>query len=590
MASGTPPSKATQELPPKYSQIPPLSWSKYAGSRVLKLCRVGSGHISGIDTKQGAREGHPFSSARSSDEASPSTPLSHGNGQGQFILEDESDRMLSSPAGSSHENTNHNRTPPSRHVDARRSPTLIRSLSNPTPPYRQDSAYESVMGHQNEDSVVDMDVQARNIRARERVEIFRGRTLRTRRILNERRQEVQTLRDKLRDATAKLMREIDELIVRDKVENLQSLAPYFEATRTAQDELGPVEDAYDGLEIRLIGEEEELEQEEMHFYTHNNITLSQLPDSKLDAQLTPLVQPYQPEDVEFQNLDLENELVKQYLGKVNEANHLKEEIDDLENEQYSLTKELAFRTRYNLHLSEEKAAFMFEYPNIHKALVENVQRVEDDLYDLRDLCIAQGLFTASEHGYKPRNALVDEIYEALDYALDRYPLRTAADHAASDKPSTPNLKDKRDYVNKWMLEQLQDSPVETLRLRSFIIVEYEKAGKKLGGEEWPTLVLGWWDKDDADEEAQTESVLSTMDALRGGTNSKASEGSLEVDLGDGQRIELEIMGSETGSYKTQRGDHGVRMLGNEEPKQTQLDQGQLAVRNSMATCVKAVSI
>jgi hypothetical protein len=156
------------------------------------------------------------------------------------------------------------------------------------------------------------------------------------------------------------MRAIDELMAHDEVQNLQSLAPLYSATRAAQDELGPAEDTYDNLELRLNREEEELEQEEMQFYTHNNIALDRLPDSKLDEPLTPLLKPYQIDDIEIQNLA--PEIVKQYMEKVAEAELLKEDINELENEQYRLTQELAFRARYRLQLSEESTTFMFQYP------------------------------------------------------------------------------------------------------------------------------------------------------------------------------------------------------------------------------------
>jgi hypothetical protein len=57
---------------------------------------------------------------------------------------------------------------------------------------------------------------------------------------------------------------------------------------------------------------------------------------------------------------------------------------------------------------------MFEYPKAYKELTEKLQRVEDELYELRDHCIDQGLFSASEHTYKPRDSLVEEIYESVN--------------------------------------------------------------------------------------------------------------------------------------------------------------------------------
>jgi hypothetical protein len=85
-------------------------------------------------------------------------------------------------------------------------------------------------------------------------------------------------------------------------------------------------------------------------------------------------------------------------------------------------------------------------------------------------------------------------------------------------------------------------------------------------------------------------VLSTMDALLGGTsNSRESDGSLNVDLGEGERMEVEIMGSETGSYRTQKGAYGPRSANDESPKQAQTEQG-LVVRKRASRDSKALSV
>jgi hypothetical protein len=84
---------------------------------------------------------------------------------------------------------------------------------------------------------------------------------------------------------------------------------------------------------------------------------------------------------------------------------------------------------------------------------------------------------------------VEEIYESVNDALDRSPLRLAADQTPAYRPHEPNFRDKRDYVNTWMLGLVLDSPVETLRLRTCIVLEYETDGKEMEGGKWPALAL-----------------------------------------------------------------------------------------------------
>ncbi|KAG0647719.1 hypothetical protein D0Z07_6573 [Hyphodiscus hymeniophilus] len=480
--------------------------------------------------------------------------------QNGIILENEIAGMQESPAGSWNGSTTHDATPRIMPADEHRSLLPPITKIDDAPPFRQDSAYESVKGSDNVDFSMDVEAQVNNIRARERVQILRGRVSRTRRTINEKRPEVQILRERLRSETDKLMRVVNTAMALGHGQDLQSLRPQYDLLSQAQDELGPAEDAFDLLESRLIREEMELEEEEHHFYTHNNIALVPLPDSKLDEHISPLMKPYEPENPEFQNLDLDNDLVKQYLAKLSEAEQIKEQLDDLENEQYRLSEELSFRARFNLTLAAEKSEFLFDFPKRHKKMLETLETVEDDLYDLRNQCVEAHLFSDSQYVYEPHDALVEEIQDCENDAKDRSPWRVfqpSTKHHAGDV----NFENKWEYVNTWLLKWVQDSTVETMQLKAFIYFQYPKEAKPLEGEEWSELALQYWDCDKAGIFKNAKQVPSTMDALLGGTGTSLErEGSLDVDPGDGGHPEVIIMGSEAGSYATQKnepdGDRG----------------------------------
>jgi len=476
-----------------------------------------------------------------------------------FFLDNESSRMRNSPARSWQGSTSNERTPRIGPSDASRPPRSPRSLETDTNPYRQDSAYESVRAVQDENPNVDADIQAGNVRARERVEILRSRVLRTRRNINEKRQELQTLRERFRDVTDKLMRVVNEFMVQEIFGNREVLFPYYEEVRFAQDQLGPAEDDYDILEIRLNREEDELEQEEAFFYRFNNIVLRPVSDDRLDAPLSPLIKPYEPEDAGYENLDLDNEFVKQYLATVAEADHLGEQLDALEEEQYQLSQELSFRTRHQIPISQRTTTFLFEFPQLHKKLLQQHHDVENKLCDLRNRCVAEQLFTISEHVYVPRNSLIEEINESINDARDRNPLRTAAlHHNTSVHLQELDFSNKQDYVNTWMLEWIQDSSLDSCRLKDLIDSVYPKGVNQLQDDEWSELVLDFWNRDEAGISANQKPALSTIDALLGGTESSGDEeGSWLMDLGQGAFVDPYIMGSEAPSF-TRRIDFGTR--------------------------------
>ncbi|KAE9367988.1 hypothetical protein N431DRAFT_349391 [Stipitochalara longipes BDJ] len=466
--------------------------------------------------------------------------------------------MVNSPdqswnGSAKNENIQRNEPPDASHPPTSPSPRLLAKDTS-----RQDSAYESIGGNQDEHPKVDPDIQARNIRARERVEILRGRVLRTRRDINEKREGLQTLRERFRDATDKLMRVLNEFMVQESSGDRAALFPYYEQVRASQDQLGPAEDDYDILEIRLNREEDELEQEETRFYTSNNILLRLHPDDKLDGQLTPHIKPYEPEDSEYENLDLENELVKQYLAAVAEADHFGEQLDALEDEQYRLSQDLSFRMRHKIPITEGTTTFLFDFPQSHKKLLKQLHDVEDSLYQLRDRCIAEQLFAESEYVYVPHNALVEEIIESVNDARDRSPLRTAVlHHNVATHSQDTNFADKKNYVNSWILDWIQDSSLDALRLRDIIYSQYPPDGKQLHDDDWSELALDFWDKDEAGKSANQKQVLSTMDAVIGGTGTSGYDLSLMVDPGE-EVFETFIMGSEAASYTTQRMGSGTR--------------------------------
>lgn len=425
-------------------------------------------------------------------------------------------------------------------------------------PPRHDSAYYSMKGR-DDASEVDFEVQVRQMRARERVQILRTRVLRTRRVRRERRGQLRHLRDNARDALDKLTRKINELVALGRLENLQAeLSPYYDALRTAQDELGPAEDAFDNLEHRLDEEEQDLEDEEDHFYRHNNVLSLDVPDSKLDDELSPLVKPYHPPEAEVPELSLEDEKVRDYLAKIEEAERLKEELDDLESDYYQFSVDANFRKKHGIPLSTETAEFLKAYPDEYKECLSNLHTVEDSLLDLRDECIDQGLFSKSEYVYEPRDALYEEVMESVDEARERSPLRVAADHHREDET---NFGDKRDYVNKWLLEWVSDSTVDTMMLQAWIYFEYpQNKNQDLGEERWTELVIDNWNKDGAGKMANQFYNASKLDAIEGDTGNlnaisttrsgtRDIYGSLEVDAEEERSFE--DVQSDNGSLTTQ---------------------------------------
>jgi hypothetical protein len=471
--------------------------------------------------------------------------------------------MRESPAGSWKETSISRATPKISLQDAGYTAPTARNPTSDEKPLRQDSAYFSSRGIQDSGSEVDVEIQARQIRARERIVILRGRVLRTRNIRRERREVLRELREEVREALDKLTRKVNELVALGRLQ--EEIGPFYDRLRIAQDQLGPAEDAYDRLESRLDDEEQELEQEEDHFYRHNDILRLDVSESKLDDVLSPLVEPYNPSESEVQSLSLENSLLQEFLAKVEEANRLKEDVDELEVDYLRRSGDASFRKRHGISLSSETATFLAEYPDLHAELVENLRDVEDTIFDLRDDCIHQGLFTDSEHVYEPRDALYEELMDSVDEAKDRSPLHVAAHHVMYPEHA-PDFGDKKDYINNWLLQRVQQSPIDEWMLKEWIYSEYpdtQDKPKVLDDDKWSELAVQNWDNDHAGEFANKNYNASRLDAITGETGRldatstgrsgiSDSLSSLDVALDDDGQADVVIMGSESGSYATQR--------------------------------------
>ncbi|CZR67205.1 uncharacterized protein PAC_17104 [Phialocephala subalpina] len=475
--------------------------------------------------------------------------------------------MLESPVGSSQRPQTPEDKAENRPREVTYASSAAESPNQASRPPRQDSAYYSTRGVEGNGSEVGFDVQARQLRARERMLIRRERARRTRHRFRVCREKVQRARNDVRDAIDKLTRKFNEI----RALNLaipDSIDPYYEKLRVAQDELGPAEDEYDTLARRLDEEEDDLEEEEDHFYRHNELFNISVPESKINASLSPPAEPSQIIDSEPTDLALDNPLVREYLDKVEEAERLKEDIEDLEHDYLKESGAATFRQRHNIPLTEETSKFLDDYPRLHAEALNDLRDAEDALFNMRDQCLELGLFTESEHAYEPRDALCDDIMDSVYDARERSPIRVAALHLRYDG-KTANFGDKKDYVNKWLLQWVEESTVGALLLRSWIYFEFpDNADKeKLGDERWSELAVENWDKDQAGDSANKNNRESRLDTIAGitpgaaGKRHATSTGrsglssslrTLDAIVDEEEVMDEPLVGTESASHTTQQ--------------------------------------
>jgi len=351
-----------------------------------------------------------------------------------------------------------------------------------------------------------VETRARNIRARERLQILRNRVARTRALALHSRRDLRQPQERLRKANANLMRAIDKLMTINDPPGMKDLYPYYTEVRHAQDELGPLEYSYDSLQIQLYDEEQDLEQEEEHFYQISNDPLIHMLSSEFDIPLSPFVEPLGSLDSESEpesDLSLpEHELVQEYLEQVSAAQQMKLELYDLENRKSQLEEEATFRYRHHLPLPLGGERFIAEFPTLYRKTLHTLRALERDLLELRQTCLNDHLFDESQYNYKAYDTFLDEVEDTILDAHVRSPFHAAAQHL-DYREYQPDYQNKREYVNSWMLQWVKESPLEALRLREWIYHKYpEMAKEPPESDRWSELALLWWHEDRAGQSGQ----------------------------------------------------------------------------------------
>ena len=484
-----------------------------------------------------------------------------------FSTELEAPAMVESPAGSSPQHSDHHSSPRSRPRGVR----YTSSTSSPRSrhdPERQDSAYFSTRGPPRDDfSDDDSDKREERLSARERVVILRRKVLKTRQIKRKNRENLGQLRERTRSALDKLTQKINKLVALNDYQ--ENISLYYEEFRAASDALGPAEHDYERLEDRLENEEQDLEEQEEHYYELCMSFDIATQGSQVEQTLSPATTPYDPPKKTIQDLDLNRNLMQEYFLKIDEALASRKELQNLEDDYYRVSKDANLRRRNGFPLFTTMSTFLTEYPASRAEILENIYRAEEDIFDLRDECIKQGVFTRDEHRYEPRDALRDELLDAVDEALERSPLRLAAQHIKRPEQTKEVAANKRDYVNSWLLAWVQDSTVDMMMLRTFIYIECPgisetpyKTLVEIGDDRWTEYSLNNWYTDSAGKFTDRLYNDSRFDAIAGDTNeldigssrwslfTDSSRSSLRVAPNHDPSIDIGLVESEVASHAT----------------------------------------
>ena len=363
-------------------------------------------------------------------------------------------------------------------------------------------------------SGIDTSIQVKQMRARENVAILREGVLRTRRTVKDQRVELRQREEDVMKAINTLTRKLAEIVTSVKLEDVSVL---HDSLKIAHDRLGPVEFEYEKLELRLEDEEWNLEEEEAYFYRYHHASTN-VSEARVDALPSPRTRKYQASEVDSSASTLDNELLRNYLDKVADVECLKEELDGLESDFVRFSEEADFRRKHSIDLSKELSIFFEEYLKVHADLIRDVYDTEDEIFDLRDKCIDEGVFGDDEHKYEPYSALSEEWMEPVYYTEDRSPFKVAARRNMS-RSFNLDYGDKQDSVNCWILGGVQESAIHILMLKveifSRISALPDLKDNAFNDDKWADMAIEHWYQDGMGNLASENFNASRLDQIFG---------------------------------------------------------------------------
>ncbi|CZS97091.1 uncharacterized protein RAG0_06205 [Rhynchosporium agropyri] len=439
---------------------------------------------------------------------------------------------------------------------------------------RQDSAYFSHRGScedaRHEAKSV---LKEKQLRAREKVTFLRRNLLEMRLSKRRKRVKLRKLRDNFQASLDSLTQNINVLVALNKIP--AEIGPLHDRLRAAQDELGPVEFDYEEMEGSLELAEDNLEYEEemLDNLYEDDEDESDISDqySRVNVGTSPPTKPPNISEVSSQSLDSDEDLLQRYLSLMDQAHEARDQLFELEDEYVATSEDAKFRQRNGVPLTEEMAAILSDYLECRREILDDISRFDDQILNLREECLKRDFFDDDQYRYVPHDALRDELVEFVKETLGRSPLHSAALHAKYFE-LTKDFSSKKDSVNTWLLEWVQESTLDMMMLRSWIYTfcpgisaNPEKTLVQIGDDRWTEFSTSHWYTDTAGIDTDANFNHSRLDLIAGdaknwnGSNinwSLSSYSSLNVGLHYHPFVDSIVINSGTESYAFQKQDEG----------------------------------
>lgn len=320
------------------------------------------------------------------------------------------------------------------------------------------------------------------------------------------------------------------------------LETYYAEMQSARDECGPLQYEYNVLEDRLDDEEFELAKIEGRLYK------TKAHDFLFQETGFPVPELPPPPPESLRGLSSEPEyhpLYADYLSRLGDLDLAREKLQSMVQEREDIFSLHGSRAHLGIEFNGEDQEFLSQFPDLEVSVKREIAEIEEDVERCRLNCIANGI-AITEGG--AGNSCEDEGSPQSippaddDIILQEAPVRGADTQISMYPKLLPKSVEgktklsvlitdfaegnKSDRINRWILHQLQISPLEVeLLVRVSLQVLH-----LLDFYEWQKWVLKYWYQDAANMPPETfnqnytaSSTKHTSTMTRGRPNSKSEK-------------------------------------------------------------------
>ena len=358
----------------------------------------------------------------------------------------------------------------------------------------------------------------------------------------DRRYQVQEFRSSLRHERealnardAKVVQKVRAAVTGGDLNERELLLGLVEELQDSRDSLLPKEDDYERLEDLLNREEWELKEMEQALFNPNvSAQISLLDNDDVMWFEHNLEQETMSASTQSGRVD-ESPSMARYLSRKGDAEHLRQQLVEMEAEQAQLVEEEQMRAQVGLSLDADSRAILEGFEKHRDALRREIKHVEEDISRLQDVLTNKDLIFFSinrfhENSLEASNQSITELLsQDNSYAADTEGGTTDAESLSqdplllsheescqhdfvetSDENTTDSITTPR-YVSRWLLHMLRKSIPEIQRYKS--TDELQEVKRKYSQDQLKDLVLKWWDKDKSalDFEKSRETATLTLD-------------------------------------------------------------------------------